>query len=108
MLRNALMLMLVASFTVACAKRPDAIAPASMGDAYSNISCQQARELLAAERVTLAGLEQEQRIAANTDAATVFLVLVPMSALNNSDKEGEIATSKGRVVALENRLIRCG
>jgi len=41
------------------------------------------------------------------DAVGVFLIGVPVSSLSGSDKEGLIATSKGKVTALETRLLRC-
>lgn len=91
----------------ACAKTPDAIAPVSMGNAYSAVTCQQASAEIMAERQTLAALEDAQRGAVAGDALGVFLFGVPMSSLTGGDKAGEIATSKGKVLALEARLRGC-
>lgn len=91
----------------ACAKGPDSIAPVSMGNSYDNLSCRHANELLSQERQTLAALESKQRSAVVGDAIGVFLIAVPVSSLTGNDVEGQLATSKGKVVALENRLLNC-
>lgn len=91
----------------ACAKSPDAIAPVSMGNAFAGISCNQASADLAAERQNLAALEDAQRGAVAGDAIGVFLIGVPMSSLSGGDKAGDIAASKGKVLALEARLRGC-
>jgi len=91
----------------ACAQSPDAIAPVSMAGAYDHISCTSARSALVSERQTLASLSAAQRNAVMGDAVGVFLIGVPVSSLSGSDKEGLIATSKGKVTALETRLLRC-
>lgn len=101
-------LLAVAAVTVAaCAKNPDSIAPVSMGNAFQSTSCVQAQRMLNQERETLAAVEQKQRNAATGDAVGVFLIGVPMSSLTGNDREGEIATTKGKVLALENRLTSC-
>jgi hypothetical protein len=87
-----------------CAKGPDAIAPVSMGNAFQATSCTQAREMLVIERQKLAGLSASQRGAVAGDAIGVFLIGVPVSSLSGNDMEGDIAASKGKVLALENRL----
>ncbi|GFE51747.1 hypothetical protein So717_35000 [Roseobacter cerasinus] len=91
----------------ACAKAPDAIAPVSMGNAFAAVSCKDARTQLAEEQQTLAALEEQQRNARTGDAIGVFLILVPVSSITGNSVEGELATSKGKVVALENRLQSC-
>lgn len=91
----------------ACAKKPDAIVPISMGDVFENTSCNSAQTQLNEERATLASLSAAQESAANGDALGVFLIGVPWSSLSGNDKEGLIAASKGKVIALENRLTRC-
>jgi len=91
----------------ACAQSPDAIAPVSMAGAYDHMSCTSARSALVSERQTLASLSAAQRNAVMGDAVGVFLIGVPVSSLSGSDKEGLIATSKGKVTALETRLLRC-
>ena len=92
----------------ACAKLPDSIAPVSMAGAYDNVSCSNAQNLLTQEQSTLAVLSEQQKAAATGDAIGVFLVLIPVSTMTGSNKEGEIAASKGKVAALQARLMSCG
>lgn len=94
--------------TVACTPRPDSIAPVSMTGAFDQMSCSQAKTNLNAERVKLAALEKQQNAAATGDAIGVFLILVPVSKLTGGDVAGEVATSKGTVLALEQRVASCG
>lgn len=104
---NVLLVVLPVLAMAACAKSPSAIAPVSMGDAYGAVSCQQAQAMLNAERAKLAPLESAQTGAVMGDAVGVFLVGVPVASLTGGDREGEIATSKGKIVALEARLQAC-
>ena len=94
--------------TAACAPRPDAIAPVSMGNAYAAYDCRAAAADLAAERQKLTGLEQAQRNAATGDAIGVFLIGVPTSSLTGGNKAGDIGASKGKIIALEARVSNCG
>ncbi len=91
----------------ACAKAPGSIAPVSMAGAYDNIACKKAGPMLEQERQTLSALESQQKAARTGDAIGVFLVLIPVSSLTGGDREGAIATSKGKVLALETRLQSC-
>ena len=92
----------------ACAKRPDAIAPISMGPgAYDSLTCERAASMRNSTREALTALEGQQRNAATADAVGVFLIAVPVSSLTGGDKEGLIATEKGKINALDERLIRC-
>ncbi len=95
------------SLLSACAKGPEAIVPVSMGNAFVAMPCTQAEKHLVDERATLTALEQKQRNTQVGDAIGVFLVLVPLSSVTGNDVEGEIATSKGKVIALEQRLLTC-
>ena len=79
-----------------------------MGDTYQGISCSKASQLLTVERQTLAALSVQQENAVAGDAIGVFLLAIPMSSLSGGDKEGAIATSKGKINALEARLLTCG
>lgn len=56
----------------------------------------------------LASLEQKQNGAATGDAIGVFLLMVPVSKLTGGDVAGELGASKGKVLALEQRVSRCG
>ena len=91
----------------ACAKAPSSIAPVSMAGAYDKVSCKKASTMLEQERATLAALESQQKSARTGDAIGVFLILVPVSSLTGADREGAIATSKGKVLALESRVMEC-
>ena len=76
--------------------------------AYENMECQQLSEQLIAEKNKLAELSKSQNSAATTDAIGVFLVGVPAASLTGNDNEGDIAVSKGKVVALEANITRRG
>ena len=71
----------------------------------ARLGTETAFEVLA--RANEAILTQQQSNAAITDAATVFLVLIPVSSLTGQNVEGDLATAKGTVDALESRLIGC-
>ncbi|WP_342070961.1 hypothetical protein [Yoonia algicola] len=106
-MKKTILMILITLAVTACAKRPDAIAPVAMGDAFSSLSCNQARTMLNTERSTLATLSAAQTTAANNDAFGVFLIGVPMGSVTGGDNEGNIAASKGKILALENRLVTC-
>ena len=72
------------------------------------VPCADARAQLAQERQTLAALEAKQRSAAAGDAVGVFLIGVPVSSLTGNDVSGQIGASKGKVLALESRVMSCG
>lgn len=94
-------------FAMACTPRADAIPPVSMTGAFDSMSCNQASTALNSERATLTRLEQQQNSAATADAVGVFLVLVPISKLTGGDRAGELGASKGKVLALEQRVMKC-
>lgn len=90
-----------------CAKRPDAIAPASFPmEAYAGLSCPQLAQAHANEKARLAGLSAAQDSAATGDAVGVFLIGVPTASAFGGDKEGEVAVSKGKVQAMEAAALR--
>ena len=99
--------LVVAALLAGCAESPDAIAPVSMVGAYDGVPCSKARTLLEQERATLSALSTAQEAAVSGDAVGVFLIGVPVSSLNGKDKAGAIATSKGKILALEARLQTC-
>lgn len=80
----------------ACAPRPDAIAPIAVPVPSG---CSHAA--LAQERQNLSALSAQQNSAATNDAIGVFLFGVPMSSLAGGDIQGQIAVSKGKVLAYE-------
>lgn len=87
----------------ACAPRP-----VSLGNAYVNHDCRAAVSELNAERQSLVALSQAQSNAATGDAIGVFLIGVPTSSLTGGNKAGDIAASKGKILALEARVAACG
>lgn len=105
--RTAAAIVLLASIA-ACAKGPDSIAPVAMHNAFVAVPCADARAQLVQERQTLAALESKQRSAVAGDAVGVFLIGVPVSSLTGNDVSGQIGASKGKVLALESRMMSCG
>jgi hypothetical protein len=94
-----------------CAKRPDAIAPIAVSDAgFMAMDCQALAQELRVEREKLAALTRQQNDAATGDAVGVFLIGVPTASVFGGDKEGNLAVSKGTVLAMENaeRAKNCG
>ena len=79
-----------------------------MGNAFATMDCPTAAASLRQEKAVLSELEDKQRGAAMGDAIGVFLIGVPTASLTGGDKAGEIAASKGKVLALEARLASCG
>jgi hypothetical protein len=105
-LRRTLILALPVALA-ACAQSPSAIAPVSMAGAYDDLSCSEARQMLGAERATLASLSAAQQGAVAGDAVGVLLLGVPMSSLTGGDQAGAIALSKGKIAAFEAKLAGC-
>lgn len=94
-------------FIAACAQSPDAIAPIPLGGAYDSVNCGQVANMLNQERAQLAALSAQQSSAQTGDFIGVFLIGVPVSSLSGGDKAGQIGASKGKVMALEQRLLAC-
>lgn len=106
--RKSLPLIALAALTVAgCAQGPDAIAPIPMGNAYATADCRSAASALSAERANLSALENRQRGAAAGDVIGVLLIGVPVSSMTGGDVSGQIAASKGKILALDARLAQC-
>lgn len=91
----------------ACAPGPDAIQPVSMGSAFVGISCQQAAIERNAAAQRLEALSAAQRGAQAGDAISVFLIGVPLASVSGGNKAGEIAAEKGKLAALDARLLSC-
>lgn len=108
MLKTPFIAAAVIPLIAACAQSPSSIAPVSMGNAFSTLNCQQAVNDLSAERQTLAALEGKQKGAVAGDAVGVLLLGIPVSSLTGGDVSGHIATSKGKILALEARVTACG
>lgn len=111
MLRVSACVLLMLISLPACAKRPDAIAPIAVSDAgFMAMDCQALAQELRVEREKLAALTRQQNDAATGDAVGVFLIGVPTASVFGGDKEGNLAVSKGTVLAMENaeRAKNCG
>lgn len=96
------------SLFVGCAQQPAGISPVSMGSAFASIPCTKARQLHNTESAKVPSLVAAQKQAVTGDAIGVFLLGVPVSSLSGADLEGEIASTKGKLLALEARLAACG
>jgi hypothetical protein len=85
----------------ACAKTPSSIPAISVASAeYAGQSCKQLANELQSVSIDLANVETKQRKKVAGDAAGVFLVLIPPSALTG-DYAAEIGRYKGEKIALE-------
>ena len=104
---TALASLALLAFIAACAKSPDSIAAIPMTGAFDGLSCAATRVALTAEQTTLASLDATQRQAVTGDALGVFLIGVPVSSLTGGDVSGLIGVSRGKVLALQSRLLTC-
>lgn len=108
MKRNFLFALPALALMAACAQSPGSIAPVAMpGGMYDAMSCEQARAEHVAATANLNALEAKQRGAVAGDAVGVFLIGVPVSSLTGNNKAGDIGTAKGKVLALDARLMSC-
>lgn len=103
MLRTSMLGLVVGAISVAgCAKRPDAITPATVPvSAYENMSCTELAAELSRERAALNEASKAQNRAATADAVGVFLVLVPAGSVTGNDNEGKVAELKGKIISIE-------
>jgi len=93
-------------FLSGCANRPESIAASYVShERYSDLTCEQLSSTMANAREELRIYSDKQDTAANMDAGTVFLVLIPQSALAG-DSEAEVAKWKGTVEAIETMQIK--
>ena len=67
--------------------------------------CDQLRKELSREKEVLKSVSKSQSRAATADAVGVFLVLVPAGSVFGGDKPGDVAVSKGKVLAMESELL---
>lgn len=109
-MRNTTSVFLVSALVLlaACAQRADSIAPAAVpAGMYSNLSCSQARQERTQVQANVDTMSAAQDRAATGDAIGVFLLGIPWSSLSGRDREGLLATEKGKLLALDGRLSRC-
>ena len=111
MLRKTLMLALLGPALLvmaACAPGPNAVAPIPMPvNTYMDMNCVQAKAEHTRVTNEVAALSQKQKNAAVGDAIGVFLIAVPVSSLTGNDVQGDLAVSKGKLLAAEARLNSC-
>ena len=89
-----------------CANSPSSIAPTAVdSDEYSHLNCQQLTTELATVSAKLSEAKDEQNSAQTGDAITVFLFLVPLSALTG-DAEADVAQYKGEKLAIERAMAK--
>jgi hypothetical protein len=101
-LKGVFYIALAGLLVTACAKGPDAIAPANIPlAAYTGSSCSNLSKELVTEKATLEAVESAQRSAATGDAVGVFLLGIPLASATGGDKEGDVAVSKGKVQSIE-------
>ncbi|MDD5330455.1 MAG: hypothetical protein PHX38_10645 [Sulfuricella sp.] len=97
-----------ALFTVmaGCAHRPESISASYVShEKYIQNDCAQLATNMDDARTNLAKYSAMQDTKANTDAVTVFLLLVPFSALSG-DHAGDVAKYKGEVEAIETAQVK--
>lgn len=70
---------------------------------YDGITCDQLAVEYTEVETNLASATSRQNSAQTTDAITVFLILVPFSALTG-DAEGDVARYKGEKIAIERAM----
>lgn len=91
----------------ACAKDPESIAAVNIGqNEYRGYSCSQLKETQLKYDQALANLSAEQKNAQAGDAFGVFLLGLPLASMSGSDKETQIAVTKGHLQAIELELAR--
>jgi hypothetical protein len=106
--QNSLMTLSIAlALTFAgCATRPESISASFVShEKYMGQTCPQLTDSMADARTKLADFSKLQDSKANVDAATVFLVLIPVSKLSG-DHAGDVAKYKGEVEAIETAQIK--
>lgn len=92
----------------ACAPRADSVAAVPMpANMFAHLDCNQARAERAGIAAEVQALSQAQNNAATGDAIGVFLIGVPASSVFGGDKAGNLSASKGKLLAVDARLMSC-
>ena len=102
-----LLVLIAASVLVTgCANRPESISASYMShERFIDNDCSKLATLMGDARADLQKFSDMQNSQANTDAATVFFVLIPASQLSG-DYEADVAKYKGMVEAIETAQIK--
>lgn len=91
-----------------CATRPESISASYVShEKYMGNSCLELVSSMSDARANLDKFSAMQNSKANTDAATVFFVLIPASKLTG-DSAGDVAKYKGEVEAIDTAQIKKG
>ena len=111
MMKNVALAGLIGAAVLAtgCANRPGAIAPSYVPHVkYMSFTCSQLHIKTVELQEALRNISAAQDSAATTDAITVFLFLIPASALTGGDLEGAVAVAKGELAAIRTAIgIKC-
>jgi hypothetical protein len=91
-----------------CATRPESISATYVShEKYAGRDCGQLALDMSHARAELQKFSSLQNSKANTDAATVFFILIPTSKLSG-DHAGDVAKWKGEVEAVDTASIKAG
>ena len=105
-MKKVILMLLVSVMAIGCATRPEAISSSYVPhERFENLSCVQLTQKLYEAKSDLATLSAKQNSSATIDNITVFLFLIPASALTGNDQEGLIAETKGTIGAVETSLV---
>ena len=92
------------AFMAGCAKSPSSIAPVGVSSAeYAGKSCKVLQQEFRDVSAKLEEAEGKQRNSVAGDAAGVFFILIPPSALIG-DHEADVALYKGEKIAIERAI----
>ena len=89
-----------------CATRPESISASYVShEKYIDGTCERLNTHMSDARAELAKVSEQQNSKANVDAASVFLVLIPVSKLTG-DHSADVAKWKGEVEAINTAQIK--
>ena len=89
-----------------CATRPESISASYVShEKYTDGTCERLSTQMGDARAELAKVSEQQNSKANVDAASVFLVLIPVSKLTG-DHSADVAKWKGEVEAINTAQIK--
>ena len=84
-----------------CADRPSKISASYVShEKYMDLSCTELNSKMSNARAELAKFSDMQNSKANTDAASVFFILIPVTTMTG-DHAGDVARWKGEVEAID-------
>lgn len=88
-------------FLTGCADRPSQISASYVShEKYMDLSCTELASKMSVARAELTKFSDMQNSKANSDAATVFLILVPVTSMTG-DYASDVARWKGEVEAID-------